>query len=86
MPVIRQEEYACNVPRLFLVNDCCAILKEAVYRGRLVAASEAALQHRIRKTLACFNTEVLQLHILMRGEGTRVRAAIRFSETYLFHK
>ena len=37
MPAIRREEYACYALRLRLVKDFMAILKQGVFRGRLVA-------------------------------------------------
>ena len=40
----------------------CAIMKHEVRRGPLVAASEAALRHRIPKILVFLNKEVLPAH------------------------
>ena len=55
---------------LRLVKDFWAMLRQEVCRGRLVAIFEAAHQHRIQKTLAFLNTEVL--HTMMRVVGARV--------------
>ena len=79
------EEYACNGLWLRLVKDLWTILRQEVRRGRLVAPSEAALRHRIPKTLAFFKTEVL--HTLMwSGVSRRAREGSKPIWCYLFHQ
>ena len=72
MPVIRLEEYACNVLWLHLVKDLWAILQEEKCREQLVTTSEAALWLRILKMTAFFNIKVL--HILVWVDVTHMRA------------